>query len=107
MSCRHRNADSNLRSWLRGQRAALLELGMPLSVLGDDQAWTIFLEDGVYPPASGSARDIDVDAMPVEQAQRVLDFLSEHFSERNEQGYSPYRAINRLEAILRRGPHAV
>jgi hypothetical protein len=78
-----------------------------LSVLNNERNWQLFLEDGAFSSAPGGAPDVDVEAMPEPQASRVLTFLGAHYPSRNSSGVSPYRALNRLEAILRRGPHAV
>lgn len=107
MSNQYRPTDRSSRAWLHANRAALLELGFPLSILGNERNWRLFLEDGAFSSAVGGAADIDVDAMPEAQASRVLAFLVAHYPNRSGAGVSPYRAVNRLEAILRRGPHAV
>ena len=106
MSNQYRPTDNTTRTWLRTNRAALLELGFPLSVLNNERNWQLFLEDGEFSSAPGGAPDVDVEAMPEPQASRVLAFLGAHYPGRDSLGISPYRALNRLEAILRRGPHA-
>ena len=107
MSKPHISTDANLDRWLRANRSILLDLGMPLTVLDSVLHWQLFLEDGSFSSVSTSTPDIDVDAMPASSGERLLSFLLQHFPERTEDGTSPYRAINRLEAILKRGPHAV
>jgi hypothetical protein len=107
MSYTHTPIHAKVSAWLKANRSALLDLGLPLCVLENPRNWQLFLEDGSFASASTLTPDIDVDALPLEQADRILRFLSQHFPDRSESGTSPYRAVNRLEAILKRGVHAV
>jgi hypothetical protein len=106
MSNRYRPTDFKLRSWLRSHRPALLALGLPLSVVNSERHWLLFLEDGTFSSVLGSPPDIDVERLPSRQAIELLEFLLAHYPERNDAGMSPLRAVNRLETILQRGPHA-
>jgi hypothetical protein len=101
------SSDAQTKSWLKAHRSTLLDLGLPLCVLESVLNWQVFLEDGSFASSSTMTPDIDVDALPLDEAERLLCFLSQHYSVRSEVGTSPYRAINRLEALLTRGPYAV
>jgi hypothetical protein len=97
--------DIDWKRWIEAHRAELLECGIPVVVLSDRRNWELFLEDGSFSSVPGSPPDIDVDELPKDRARRLLDILGASFPERSKEGTSHFRAINRLEYLLRRGAH--
>ncbi len=92
--------------WLRSNRERLLETAVPVGLFENERAWCIFLEDGQFDPTEAVPFSCDVDAMSEDEAVKLCDLLVELYPERLDDGTSMYRALNRLEYLLLRGPHA-
>jgi len=59
------------KRWLAQHRQTLIRTGIPDSILRDERYWLVFLESGGWDAESG----FDVDALTLDQARELHDFL--------------------------------
>src|SRR5262245_17025817 len=86
--------------WLQKQRDELLASGSPALDLEDERHWEHFMYEGYYTPAGSAEPILEVDRME-RQHMECLSCLLER------EGMNPPGNIvlNRLQYLLKRGPH--
>ena len=102
MSFRHKSKTNREgQTWLNAHQETLLNCGVPLLVLEDRKSWFYFLEHGYFRPLGVTESIIDMDRMPHHDAEKLYIFL-----EGPDSSYPNSDALNRLQFLLGRGPHA-
>lgn len=85
---------------MQKHRDELLACGVPHLVVDSEHYWNYFLAHGYFKPEGLTEPIVDIDRMEKSQAERLCLFL-----ERSE-CYPTCDALNRLQYLLKRGPHA-
>jgi len=88
------------QKWLQMHRDELIACGVPQLVLEEKENWTYFLEHGYFTPVGSSQPIINVDRLNIPDAKRLCAFLE------NDDFHPNSDALNRLQFLLKRGPHA-
>jgi hypothetical protein len=100
MSFRQNNDETReWKGWLQAQRSQLVACGVPLTVLENREHWFYFRDHGCFTPSGGSKPIIDVDHMNEADIERLCAFLE------TDGFYPRSAALNRLQYLLKRGPH--
>ena len=81
-------------------RDELIAYGIPQLVLEKKENWIYFLEHGYFTPTGSNQPIINVDQLSTSDAECICAFL-----ESNDL-YPNSDALNRLQFLLKRGPHA-
>ncbi len=87
------------QTWLQKHHEELLACGVPLHVMEDMAHWYYFLEHGYFTPVGSAEPIIDVNCMSRADAECRCSFLEK------DDLYPGCHALNRLQFLLKRGPH--
>lgn len=97
---RNKEKTTRWRTWIQEHRDELLACGIPPMVTEDMSRWYYFLDHGYFTPVGSAEPIINVDRMSKGEVQRLCLFLE------RDDFYPGCHTLNRLQYLLRRGPHA-
>jgi hypothetical protein len=87
--------------WLRKHRDELLASGIPPLVLEDERHWEHFMYEGYYTPPGSAEPILNVNRLERQHMERLSCLL-----EREGIDLPGNIVLNRLQFVLKRGPHA-
>ena len=80
-----RKQKSTWNKWKNRYINQLIGMGVPVEVLSDGQRWYIFLEHDGFDEwgwfENGYGASFDFEKISVDQAQKLIDFLIEHYGD--------------------------